>query len=128
MAGARSDLRGVREGFPREDGQERVCCLGQGGIAGAGAGAGQGIQGEGEPAAGIGVMPGVGVPEDGGDCRAEFSAAGGVPGGHGGCARWLRACTACGDDGRRVRCAGVLAGDRGLDRGKGSEVPVQAGD
>jgi hypothetical protein len=73
-AGGCGDLRGVGEGFPGEDGQQRLRCPDQGGVAGADAGAGQCLQGRGEPAAGIGVAPGAGVRQPG---------AGGATGGGG---------------------------------------------
>jgi hypothetical protein len=44
-AGGCGDLRGVGEGLPGEDGQQRLCCPDQGGVAGAGGGAGQCLQG-----------------------------------------------------------------------------------
>jgi hypothetical protein len=71
-AGGGGDCRGVGEGMPGEDRQERTRRLGQGGPAGAGIGLGQVMQGGGELAAGVGVAPGVGVQQHRGDCQAEF--------------------------------------------------------
>lgn len=80
MGGGRGDVRGVGEGLPGEDGQQGLCCPDQCGVAGAGGGAGQCLQGSGEPATGIGVVPGVGVRQEGGDGRAELAAGGGAHG------------------------------------------------